>query len=107
MSYEDIISLPHHVSQKHPPMSLEERAAQFSPFAALVGYDACVEESNRLVEQFLRLDENYLQELDEKLRHIQEHICEQPLVEITYFVPDLIKSGGSYSNMRGGCKKNR
>lgn len=105
MTYEDIINLPHYVSKKRPQMSLYDRAAQFSPFAALVGFDDEIEETNRQVEQFAELDENYLQELDEKLRYIQEHLDEHPLVEITYFVPDEVKSGGSYKNVQGRVKK--
>lgn len=105
MSYDDIINLPHHVSQKHPQMPMQERAAQFSPFAALVGYEDHIDETNRQVDQLVELDENYLCELDEKLRYIQEHISEQPLVQITYFVPDEIKSGGAYVTIQGNVKR--
>lgn len=105
MSYDDIINLPHHVSKKRPQMSMADRAAQFSPFAALVGYEDSIEETNRQVEQFVDLDENYLYELDEKLQFIQEHIARQPLVEITYFVPDEVKSGGAYKTVLGNVKK--
>lgn len=105
MTYDDIINLPHYVSKKRPQMSMQDRAAQFSPFAALVGYEATLEETNRQVEQFVEFDENYLQELDEKLQYIQEHIAEQPFVEITYFVPDEVKSGGAYVSTQGNVKK--
>lgn len=105
MSYDDIINLPHHVSKKHTQMSMIDRAAQFSPFAALVGFDASINETNRLVEQFAEFDENYLQELDTTLQYIQEHIAEQPLVEITHFVPEDVKVGGSYKTIRGTVKK--
>ena len=105
MSYEDIINLPHHVSKKHTQMSMIDRAAQFSPFAALVGFDASINETNRRVEQFAEFDENYLQELDTTLQYIQEHIAEQPLVEITHFVPDDVKVGGSYKTIQAKVKK--
>lgn len=105
MTYDDIINLPHYVSKKRPQMSMEDRAAQFSPFAALVGYEDGIEETNRQVEQFAELDENYLQELDEKLQYIQTHMFEQLLVEITFFVPDEVKSGGAYKSMRGNVIK--
>lgn len=105
MTYDDIIKLPHYVSPKRPQMSMEDRAAQFSPFAALVGYEESIEETNRQVEQFAELDENYLQELDEKLWFIQDRLSNKPLVEITYFVPDHIKSGGAYKTVSGNVKK--
>lgn len=105
MSYDDIINLPHYVSKKRPQMSMEDRAAQFSPFAALVGYEDTIDETNRQVEQLTELDENYLCELDEKLVRIQERIAERPLVEVTYFVPDQLKSGGAYKTVCGNVKK--
>ena len=105
MSYEDIINMPHHVSKKHPQMSMEGRAAQFSPFAALVGFDDEIAETNRQVEQFADLDGNYLDELDEKLRYVREHLYERPTVEITYFVPDELKIGGAYKTVSGNVKR--
>lgn len=105
MTYDDILNLPHHVSKKRPQMSMEDRAAQFSPFAALVGYEDTIDETNRQVEQLTELDENYLYELNEKLVRIQERIAERPLVEVTYFVPDQLKSGGAYKTVCGNVKK--
>lgn len=105
MSYEDIINLPHYVSPKRPQMSMIDRAAQFFPFAALVGYDDSIAEANRQVEQFAELDENYLQELDAQLQYVHEHIDEQPLAQITYFVPDEVKSGGLYKTICGNVKR--
>ncbi len=105
MSYDDIINLPHYVSSKRPQMSMQDRAAQFSPFAALVGFDDEIAETNRQVEQFDEPDENYLQELDEKLQYVQEHISEQPSVAITYFVADEVKSGGVFKTIQGNVKK--
>lgn len=95
-NYDDIINLPHHTSTRRPRMSMEARAAQFAPFAALTGYDAAVKEVERLTDQKLILSEDEIARLDEKLRWIGEHLNEQVDVRITYFVPDKRKDGGSY-----------
>ena len=104
-NYDDIIHLPHHVSRKRKRMSLHDRAAQFAPFAALVGYDAAVEETARLTGQRIELDENEKQLLDARLRVIEEHLGEDFQVSITYFVPDERKDGGSYRTETGVVKK--
>lgn len=103
--YDDIINLPHHVSVRRPQMSLLDRAAQFSPFAALVGFYDTLAESNRQTEQFAEFTEDYLQELDEKLQYVAMHLAEQPLIEVTYFVPDSVKSGGAYKTFQGNVKQ--
>lgn len=103
--YDDIINLPHHTSTTHPRMSASARAAQFSPFAALTGYDAAVKETARLTDRRVELDEYEKAKLDERLRLVQEHLSETPEVSITYFVPDVRKSGGSYCTQRGVIKK--
>lgn len=105
MRYDDILNLPHPVSKKHPRMSTEERAAQFSPFSALTGYDESIDESDRQVERFSEFDENYLEELDKKLQFIREHIGEHPPVEVTLFIPDGKKEGGSYETVCGRVEK--
>lgn len=99
--YDDIISLPHPTSKKHPRMSRENRAAQFSPFSALTGYDALVDETARLTEMRSELDEQQKSALDEILRTLLEHIAEKPEIGIKYFVPDLRKFGGEYVDHRG------
>ncbi len=99
--YDDIISLPHPTSKKHQRMSRENRAAQFSPFAALTGYDALVDETARLTEMRTELDEQQKSALDEILRQLLEHIGEKPEIAIRYFVPDLRKFGGEYIDYRG------
>ena len=99
--YDDIISLPHPTSKKHPRMSRENRAAQFSPFAALTGYDALVDETARLTEMRTELDEQQKSTLDEILRTLLEHISEKPEIGIRYFLPDLKKFGGEYIDYRG------
>lgn len=104
-SYEDIIDLPHHVSLRHPQMSPLNRAAQFSPFAALTGHEAAIRETERLTEEFAELDEDRRELLDEQIRWIQENLSSQPEVEVTYFQPDERKSGGAYVTIRGRVKK--
>ena len=104
-NYDDIIDLPHHVSETHPPMSRADRAAQFSPFAALTGYDAAVRESARVTEQRIELDEGVKAELNARLNCILEHLPEHPQVSITYFVPDEKKSGGAYRTVTGAVRK--
>lgn len=105
MKYKDILNLPHFVSQKHPQMTMENRAAQFSPFAALVGFDESLAETNRTVEQLPEFDDGYLQELNEKLRFVTDNIAKRPLVEITYFVSDKTLDGGSFDTIRDCVKK--
>ena len=94
--YDDIIDLPHHQSDTKPNMSLHDRAAQFSPFSALTGYDDAVRETERLTDIKQELSEETKAELDMKLSFLQYRIKEQPEIEITYFVPDEKKSGGRY-----------
>lgn len=103
--YDDIIHLPHPTSIKHPRMSVYNRAAQFSPFAALTGYDALVDETARLTESRCELDEQRKSVLDERLRLLLEHINEGPQVDITYFVPDLKKFGGEYVSHSGELRR--
>lgn len=94
--YDDIINLPHHQSKNNPHMSLYDRAAQFAPFAALTGYDDAVKEARRLTDSKPELDENQLEELDQKLADLMTRIEEHPEVTITYFEPDDKKEGGAY-----------
>lgn len=104
-SYEDIINLPHHVSPTRPRMSMADRAAQFSPFAALSGYGDAVQETARLTNRRIELDESAKAALDEKLRLLAEVIEERPEAEITYFLPDKKKAGGEYVTATGQVKK--
>ncbi len=93
-SYDDIINLPHHVSVKHPPMSMLNRAAQFSPFAALTGYDEAVAETARLTERRIELSEEEKAAVNERLLELRDRPGAR--VEITWFVPDRKKAGGAY-----------
>lgn len=103
--YEDIIALPHHVSASHPQMALADRAAQFSPFAALTGYEDAIDESARLTEEQIELDENAREELDEKLRQIRECGEAHPEITVTFFQKDARKDGGAYVTITGRVKK--
>ena len=99
--YEDIIHLPHPTSKKHPRMSLENRAAQFAPFAALTGYDAMVGETARLTDARADLDEEQMLALNETLSVILERINEHPKVCVTWFRKDAVKDGGAYMRTEG------
>lgn len=102
--YEDIIYLSHHVSTKRPQMSLHDRAAQFAPFAALTGHEEAVKEAARLTDGKIELDENEIQLLDQKLQYLEAQ-AKQPVIEITYFLPDQRKSGGAYVDVQGRLKR--
>lgn len=103
--YDDIMGLPHHVSETHPPMPARDRAAQFAPFAALTGHETAIRETARLTEERIWLTENVKAVLDAKLQIIKEQIGEHPEVTITYFQPDRQKSGGAYVQVVGLVKK--
>lgn len=104
-TYADIINLPHHVSKRHPPMPLEKRAAQFSPFAAMVGHDAALRETARLTEAQRELSEEEQISIDRKLRLLQEHLKDQPEITLTYFQPDKNKADGAYVTRTSSAKK--
>lgn len=103
--YEDMLYMPHHVSSKHPPMSQRDRAAQFSPFAALTGHDAVIRETARLVDQPVELTESRRAELDAVLRELSDRLDTQPVVTITHYVPDTRKQGGAYIRTTGRIRK--
>jgi hypothetical protein len=103
--YDDIIGLPHHRSSSHAPMAMSDRAAQFSPFAALTGYEDAVRETARLTEGRIELDDNAKELLDEALQAVQTRLDERPAVAITYFLADEKKSGGAYVRVQGRVKK--
>jgi hypothetical protein len=104
-NYDDIINLPHHVSATRPQMSMIDRAAQFSPFAALTGYDAAIKETGRLTDEKIELDEDTRTALDIKQAYLIEMIDEQPEISVTYFLPDTRKSGGAYVTVTGNLKR--
>ena len=100
--YDDIINLPHHVSAIRIPMSLENRAAQFAPFAALSGHDYAIAETARITMEKPELSAEDLERLSRKLIYAIEQDAE---IRITYFQPDALKQGGSYREICGKVKK--
>lgn len=104
-AYDDIINLPHHVSERHPPMPIKDRAAQFSPFAALTGYESEVKEAARLTDKKIELSEEQRAILDERLCLLEDILPDRPEVAFTYFLPDIRKDGGAYTTITGKLKK--
>lgn len=103
--YADIIDMPHHISGKHMQMSMQNRAAQFAPFAALTGHNEAIKETARVTEEFIELDENNKYIIDVKLQLLQECIHNYPEITIVYFKPDRMKSGGEYVTCTSNVKK--
>lgn len=103
--YDDIIHLPHHVSKTRPQMSMMDRAAQFSPFAALTGYDAAIKETGHLTDEKIELGEETKAVLDRKQCYLSNMISVQPEITVTYFLPDERKSGGTYLSVTGKLKR--
>jgi len=102
--YDDMILLPHHVSSVHPRMPVRDRAAQFSPFAALNGYEEAIQETGRLTTEQIELNEDATEILNEKLIELKNRLPDSPRAEITYFVPDGHKEGGAYVTVSGIVK---
>ena len=103
--YDDILHLPHPTSQKHPRMPISDRAAIFSPFAALSGHAGAIAETACLTDQKMELDEDTKAELDRRQAILLEHIGKQPEVTVTWFQPDGRKEGGAYLTTTGRLKK--
>ena len=103
--YDDILDMPHHVSTRHPQMSMHDRAGQFSPFAALDGHGDILRETARLTEERLELDEDARTLLDRRLRDLSSRLAEHPAVTVEYFVPDARKAGGAYVRTMGRLKR--
>lgn len=103
--YDDLMGMPHHVSRRRPRMPVIERAAQFSPFATLTGYDAAVRETARLTDSAAELDESEKARLDLELRELAEGNRRGCAVRIVHFVPDGRKEGGTYVGSEGVVKK--
>lgn len=103
--YEDIINLEHHIPERHPQMTIEARAAQFAPFAALTGYDTAIKETARLTDEKIEIDEGLKAILNNKLQIILQNIKDNPEVTFTYFVQDNKKQGGKYITTKCNVKK--
>lgn len=103
--YDEIIDLPHHVSKTRPQMPMSDRAAQFSPFAALTGYDSAIKETGRLTDEKIELGEESLTALNARYQMLMDVLAEGPEVRITYFKPDERKAGGTYVTITGAIRK--
>ena len=103
--YDDIIDMPHHVSNSRPKMSVQDRAAQFSPFAALTGYESVIHEAARLTDQRAEWDEGIKERLDLRFQLLIRSLRDQPVVSLICFLPDTRKAGGSYQTITGVVKK--
>ena len=105
--YADIIHLPHHKAKNRPHMSMYDRAAQFSPFAALTGFDGVIAETGRLTDRKIELSESEKVLLDQKLTLIDDVIQDKhhPEITVVYFVPDYLKEGGEYEEYTGRVRQ--
>lgn len=103
--YQDIINKKYKKSLKYKPMLQENRAAQFMPFAAVVGYDGAVKERARITEAKIELSEERKEKLNQRLAIINDCLGQNILVKITYFVKDVSKDGGEYLIANGIVKK--
>ena len=103
--YDDILNMPHHVSGTRPHMSMYDRAAQFSPFAALVGYDDAVKETARLTNEKLELTADKITDLNQKIAFLNEHADERPELTIEHFIHDEKKTGGKYVTLSGNFRR--
>lgn len=103
--YDDILHLPHPTSKRHPRMPIVDRAAQFSPFAAITGHKAAIEETARVTDRRIELDEDAKEQLDQTLQLLLERIDEQPEITVTWFSPDKKKAGGQYHTATGKLKR--
>ncbi len=103
--YEDIVNLPRHISKVHPQATMADRAARFSPFAAISGYEDMVKEAARVTEERIDITDATKELLNEKLNMIIEFLDEEPEVTITYFEPDKKKDGGAYVSITGTVKR--
>ncbi len=101
--YDDIIHLPHPVSPRRSGMTVHDRAAQFSPFAALTGYEDVIAESGRLTDMQSELTDSAIEQINEKLRSLAE--AEEPVITVRYFMPDRHKAGGAYVTAKGTLKR--
>lgn len=104
-NYDDIKHLTRPQYDDLHPMSMHDRAAQFSPFAALVGYDDAVAETARLTDSKLDLTEDEMSELNANLNRLLDSLDEQPQISVTYFVPDKYKTGGRYIVKTGTVRR--
>ena len=99
--YDDIINLEHHISKKHKQMSLENRSAQFAPFAALIGYDDAVKETARITDSKIFIDDEIKEIINKTIQQIKNNLNKHVQIKVTYFIPDKLKNGGKYQTEVG------
>lgn len=104
-AYDEFLNLPHHVSSDLPHMSMQNRAAQFAPFAALTGFESIIKETCRQTAHRIELDESAKEALDKKLQRLLQVLHVHPRISITFFKPDEKKDGGAYICITGTTKK--
>lgn len=104
-NYDDIINLPHHVSKKHPQMSMQNRAAQFAPFSALTGHESAIRETARQTSSLIEYDNDHAEILDRKIRIMLDKQDIHTSMSITYFKPDKTKNGGCYKTINSTIKE--
>ena len=104
--YDDIINLPHHESKNHPRMSRTNRAAQFAPFAALVGFSESIKNSEEILDNYVELSEDRIKEIEQSLENIMAKIKSNPQVEVTYFEKTKDNNQGKYLKFTGKIKIN-
>ncbi len=103
--YDDIIGLPHPEPRRHTRMSVQARAAQFMPFAALTGYASVIEEISRTTDKKLHLDESEIKRINNKLRRLKNPANSGKTIRIRFFRRDEKKEGGSYLTAEGQIAK--
>ena len=104
-NYDDIINLPNPNPKKHKRLSMDARAAQFGAFRALTGHEDAIEETKRLTDERVILDESAIEELNEKINKLILSVSKRPEITIVFFQNDLVKDGGEYISYKGTIKK--
>ena len=103
-SYDDIRHMTRPQYPDLPPMPVSDRAAQFSPFAALVGYEDAVAETARLTDSRREMEEDEINELNRSLSELSERLRDRPRIRVTYFIRDEKKEGGRYASKVGNVR---
>lgn len=103
--YDDIMNIPYSGRKDEGALSMHQRAAQFAPFAALVGHDSMIMETARLTDEELEIADETFVILNRKMNYLKMMLHQRPLVTITYFLADERKSGGEYRTSTGIIRK--
>ena len=103
-NYDDIKNMTRPQYPDLPPMPVHDRAAQFSPFAALVGYEDAVEETERLTDSRREMEQDEINELNARLQELSDRLQDRPKIRVTFFIRDKKKEGGSYASKVGNVR---